>query len=61
MRMAIDHTDHSKDTITFEVLNSDDLLQNNKRTNYLAALSLSIWVDSGQYVAFNQKKNVAGT
>ncbi|MCX5909602.1 MAG: hypothetical protein NTY64_21130, partial [Deltaproteobacteria bacterium] len=58
---AIDHTDHSKDTVTFEVLNSDDLPQNNKRTDYLAALSLSIWVDSGQYQAFNQKKNFTGT
>ncbi len=58
---AIDPKDHSKDTITFKVLTPDELPQNNELTDYLAALSLSIWVDTGQYNAFNARENQTGT
>lgn len=54
---AIDPRDHTKDTITFKVLSPDELPQNNQLADYLAALSLSIWVDTGQYNAFNAREN----
>lgn len=58
---TVDPSDHSKDTITFEVLTQDELPQNNQLTDYLAALSLSIWADAGQYQAFNARENAVGT
>ncbi len=58
---TLDQSNHTSQTIGFEVLTQDPYLQNNKLTDYLGAMSLSIWADTGQWQTLNARENGVGT